>query len=58
MITLDAISCSNIKTDRLHEGHIECWEIEKKNEKKIEKKIGKKIEKKNSIFLYMDVANN
>ena len=42
MIALDAISCSNIKTDRLHEHHIECWEIEKKNEKK---KLGKKLKK-------------
>ena len=39
MIALDAISCSNIKTDRLHERHIEGWEIEKKMKKKIEKKI-------------------
>ena len=48
MIALDAISCSNIKTDRLHECHIECWVIEKKKmkKKKIEKKIGKKIKKK------------
>ena len=48
--------------------HIECWEIEKKNEKKNGKKTEKKTEKKNfsfffsffsiffSIFLYMDVA--
>ena len=46
MIALDAISDSNIKTDRLCERHIECWVIEKKMKKKIEKKLEKEIEKK------------
>ena len=62
--------CSNIKIERLHERHIECWEIEKKNEIENWKKNGKKIEKKKliffsiffpilfSIFLYMNVGKN